>query len=84
MNREERYSKRPAIWTCKRPQPWTWAQAYEERVRKHWRWKLRNAIWENTKAQSLRCTPLSHYGWKAFGFDRKFKPVWTINSFLGV
>ena len=83
MNREERYSKRPQIWTCKKPQPWTWAQEHEERVRKHWKWKLLDAKWENTNAQSLRCVPLSHYGWRAFGFDGKHQPVWTIDSFLG-
>jgi hypothetical protein len=37
----------------KRPQPWTWAQAHEERVRKHWNWKLLDAMWDNRKAQYL-------------------------------
>jgi hypothetical protein len=35
----------------KRPQPWSWAQAHEERVRKHWNWKLLDAMWDNRKAQ---------------------------------
>jgi hypothetical protein len=37
----------------KRPQPWSWAQAHEERVRKHWNWKLLDAMWDNRKAQYL-------------------------------
>jgi hypothetical protein len=41
----------------KRPQPWSWAQAHEERVRKHWNWKLLDAKWEKTKAQYTRCVP---------------------------
>jgi hypothetical protein len=44
----------------KRPQPWTWAQAHEERVRKHWNWKLLDAKWDKPKsAIHLRCVPLS-------------------------
>jgi hypothetical protein len=66
----------------KRPQPWTWAQAHEERVRKHWNWKLLDAMWDNRKAQTLRCVPLSHYGWKAFGFSKKLKPIWTIAGYV--
>ena len=66
----------------KRPQPWTWAQEHEERVRKNWRWKLLDAKWENTSAQSLRCVPLSHYGWKAFGFEGKQQPIWTIANYI--
>ena len=66
----------------KRPQPWTWAQEHEERVRKHWKWKLLDAKWENTNAQSLRCVPLSHCGWKAFGFEGKQQPVWTIADYV--
>ena len=66
----------------KRPQPWTWAQKHEERVRKNWRWRLLEAMWDNRKAQSLRCVPLSHYGWKAFGFDKKEKPMWTIADYM--
>lgn len=67
----------------KRPQPWTWAQEHEERVRKNWRWKLLEAMWDNRKAEWVRCVPLSHYGWKVVGFDGKRQAVWTINSFLG-
>jgi hypothetical protein len=45
----------------KRPQPWTWAQAHEERVRKHWNWKLLDAKWEKQKRNTrgacrLLCT----------------------------
>ncbi len=77
----ERRFKPKRVAMQKRPQPWTWAQAHEQRVRKHWRWKLLDAMWDNTKAQLLRCTPLSHYGWKAFGFNKKLKPVWTIADY---
>ena len=66
----------------KRPQPWTWAQAHEERVRKHWRWKLLDAKWEKTKAQYTRCVPFALYKWKAFGFDGKHQPVWTIAGYV--
>ena len=78
----ERRFKPKRVAMQKRPQPWTWAQDHEQRVRKHWRWKLLDAMWDNTKAQLLRCTPLSHYGWKAFGFDGKQKPVWTIADYI--
>ena len=66
----------------KRPQPWTWAQEHEERVRKNWRWRLLDAMWENRNAQLSQCVPLSHYGWKAFGFDKKEKPMWTISDYM--
>jgi hypothetical protein len=66
----------------KRPQPWTWAQAHEERVRKHWRWKLLDAKWEKTKAQYTRCVPFALYKWKAFGFDGKHQPIWTIAGYV--
>jgi hypothetical protein len=33
------------------------------------------------KAQTLRCVPLSHSGWKAFGFNKKLKPIWTIADY---
>ena len=46
------------------------------------RWRLREAVWDNRKAQLLRCVPLAHYGWKAFGFDGEHKPVWTIADYL--
>ena len=78
----ERRFKPRRVAMRKRLQPWTWAQTHEQRVRKHWRWKLLDAMWENTKAQSLRCVPLSHYGWKAFGFNKKLKPVWTIANYI--
>jgi hypothetical protein len=38
-------------------------------------------MWDNRKAQTLRCVPLSHYGWKAFGFNKKLKPIWTIADY---
>ena len=66
----------------KRPQPWTWAQEHEERVRKHWRWKLLDAMWENRKAECVRCVPLSLYGWKVVGFDGKQQPIWTIDAYM--
>jgi aldehyde:ferredoxin oxidoreductase len=46
----------------KRPQPWSWAQAHEERVRKHWNWKLLDAKWEKTKAQCGACRLLCTNG----------------------
>ena len=66
----------------KRPQPWTWAQEHEERVRKNWRWKLLEAMWDNRKAEWVRCVPLSHYGWKVVGFDGKRQAVWTIDAYM--
>ena len=66
----------------KRPQPWTWAQEHEERVRKHWRWRLLDAMWENRNAMSLQCVPFALYKWKAFGFDGKHQPVWTIADYM--
>jgi hypothetical protein len=69
-------------WHEKHPQPWTWAYKHERRLEKSWNWKLLDAKWENTKAQALRCTPFALNGWKAFGFDGKHQPVWTIQSFL--
>jgi hypothetical protein len=24
----------------------------------------------------------AHYGWKAFGFDKKLKPIWTIAGYV--
>ena len=66
----------------KRVQPWTWAQEHEERVRKNWRWRLLDAMWENRNAQLSQCVPLSHYGWKVFGFDGKHQPVWTIADYI--
>ena len=69
-------------WHEKRPQPWTWAQEHEERVRKNWRWRLLDAMWENRNAQLSQCVPFALYKWKAFGFDGKHQPVWTIADYL--
>jgi hypothetical protein len=41
-----------------------------------------DAKWEKTKAQYTRCVPFALYKWKAFGFDGKHQPVWTIADYL--
>jgi hypothetical protein len=69
-------------WHTKRPQPWAWAQEHEERVRKHWRWRLLDAMWGNRKAQLLQCVPFALYKWKAFGFDGEHQPMWTIADYM--
>ena len=69
-------------WHRKRPQPWTWAQKRARRLEKGWNWKLLDAKWEKTKAQYTRCVPFALYNWKAFGFDGKHQPVWTIADYL--
>jgi hypothetical protein len=69
-------------WHEKHPQPWTWAQKRARRLEKGWNWKLLDAKWEKTKAQYTRCVPFALYKWKAFGFDGKHKPVWTIADYL--
>jgi len=69
-------------WHIKRPQPWTCAQEHEERVRKNWRWRLLDAMWENRNAQLSQCVPFALYKWKAFGFDGEHQPVWTIADYL--
>ena len=81
MNRAERYSKRAQPWTRKQPRPWIWAYNHDNRVTKHWNWRLVNAM---KGGERHSCVPFALYKWKAFGFDGKQKPVWTINSFLGV
>jgi hypothetical protein len=59
----------------KRPQPWSWAQAHEERVRKHWNWKLLDAKWDKNRKAQYTCGACRSalYKWKAFGFDGKLK-----------
>jgi hypothetical protein len=69
-------------WHRKRPQPWTWAQKHERRLEKGWNWKLLDAKWEKTKAQYTRCVPFALYKWKAFGFDGKQQPIWTIAGYV--
>jgi hypothetical protein len=69
-------------WHEKHPQPWTWAQKRARRLEKGWNWKLLDAKWEKTKAQYTRCVPFALYKWKAFGFDGKQKPIWTIAGYV--
>ena len=69
-------------WHEKRPQPWTWAQKHEERVRKNYRWRLLDAMWDNRNAQSQRCAPFALYKWKWFGFDGKHQPMWAIADYM--
>ena len=69
-------------WHEKHPQPWTWAQKRARRLEKGWNWKLLDAKWEKTKAQYTRCVPFALYKWKAFGFDGKHQPIWTIAGYV--
>ena len=64
----------------KRPQPWLWAYKHDNRITKHWNWRLIEAMRKTTHNS---CVPFALYKWKAFGFDGKHQPVWTIDSFLG-
>lgn len=64
----------------KRPQPWTWAHKHDNRITKHWNWRLVDAM---RGLEHNSCVPFALYKWKAFGFDGKHQPVWTIDSFLG-
>jgi hypothetical protein len=68
----------------KRPQPWTWAQAHEERVRKHWNGGSCSMRSGTTRKAQYTCGACrsAHYGWKAFGFDGKHKPIWTIAGYV--
>ena len=79
MSRAERYSKRAQPWTCKRPQPWTWAYNHSNRVTDHWNWRLVNAM---KGGEHKSCVPFALYKWRAFGFDSKQKPVWTIADYM--
>ena len=79
MSRAERYSKRAQPWTCKRPQPWTWAYNHSNRVTDHWNWRLINAM---KGGEHHSCVPFALYKWRAFGFDGKHKPVWTIGDYI--
>lgn len=79
MNRAERYSKRAQPWTCKRPRPWIWAYNHSNRVTKHWNWRLVTAM---NGVEHHSCVPFALYKWKAFGFDGRQKPVWTIADYI--
>ena len=63
----------------KRPQPWTWAQRHDERKKKHWNWRLIEAMRKTTHNS---CVPFALYKWKAFGFDGKQQPIWTIDAYI--
>ena len=79
MSHAERYSKRPQFGACKRPQPWTWAYNYSNRVTDCWNWRLINAM---KGGEHKSCVPFALYKWRAFGFDGKQKPVWTIADYM--
>ena len=63
----------------KRPQTWLWAYNHDNRITKHWNWQLVSAM-RGMEHQS--CVPLALYKWKAFGFDGKHQPIWTINRYM--
>ena len=64
----------------KRPQIWVWAHKHDNRVKKHWNWRMISAM---RGVEHKSCVPFVFYKWRAFGFDGKHQPVWTIDSFLG-
>ena len=63
----------------KRPQPWLWAYKHDERKKKHWNWRLVDAM-RGVRHES--CVPFALYKWKAFGFDGKEQPMWTIADYM--
>ena len=69
-------------WHIKRPQPWTWAYKHSRRLEKRWNWQMIDAKGKHTKVQSERCVPFALYKWKAFGFDGKHRPMWTIADYM--
>jgi hypothetical protein len=64
----------------KRPQTWLWAYKHCDRITKHWNWRLVSAMTREIEQQS--CVPFALYKWKAFGFDGKHQPIWTINRYM--
>ena len=63
----------------KRPQPWTWAHKHDNRITKHWNWRLVGAM---RGVEHKSCVPCAVYKWRAFGFDGKEKPMWTIADYM--
>ena len=63
----------------KRPQPWLWAFKHDNRRSKHWNWRLVTAL---NGVEHKSCVPFALYKWKAFGFDGKQKPIWTIADYV--
>ena len=63
----------------KRPQPWLWAYKHDNRITKHWNWRLIEAMRKTTHNS---CVPFALYKWKAFGFDGKQQPIWTIDAYM--
>lgn len=63
----------------KRPQPWLWAYKHDNRITKHWNWRLIEAMRKTTHNS---CVPFALYKWKAFGFDGKQQPIWTIDAYI--
>lgn len=68
-------------WHIKHPQPWTWANDHANRKTKHWNWKRITAR-DRLHIGNLACVPFALYKWKAFGFDGKHQPIWTINRYM--
>lgn len=65
----------------KRPLPWLWAYKHDNRITKHWNWRLLNAM---RGVEHKSCVPFVLYKWKAFGFDGKHQPTWTIQHYTEV
>jgi len=63
----------------KRPQPWLWAYKHDNRITRHWNWRLIEAMRKTTHNS---CVPFALYKWKAFGFDGKQQPIWTIDAYM--
>jgi hypothetical protein len=51
----------------------------DNRRSKHWNWRLVTAL---NGVEHKSCVPFALYKWKAFGFDGKHQPVWTIADYL--
>jgi hypothetical protein len=58
---------------------WLWAHKHDNRITKHWNWRLVGAM-EGIEHKS--CVPFALYKWKAFGFDGKEQPMWAINDYM--
>jgi hypothetical protein len=58
---------------------WLWAHKYDERKKKHWNWRLIDAM---QKVEHKSCVPFALYKWKAFGFDGKEIPMWTVADYM--
>ena len=67
------------VWRDKRPTPFMWAYQHDKRKKKHWNWRMVDA---KKGVHHESCVPFALYKWKAFGFEGKQQPVWTIADYV--